>query len=880
MKLQQLIFLIISIFILGCQTDSEVGKALNEPKLARVPLLITWTLEKNGLDADKNNRQYATFSIKNIGTTTIKDNWTIYFNQLYGPITGPSITGNVQLTHINGSFFSLKPAKGFTLEPDATAEIKYEGNFWAIKESDAPAGLYLVFQNEAGEEETPKEIEKYTILPFTSPEQINRMPNDKFPIPTNEYRYEQNAKLTKLNEGELKPVIPSPKMMLGIGQGTLTIDDTYAIHYHSNLKGEADYLNAELETLGFSLKTYESGSNVSKSIVLTTSSIPIAGKSSEAYRIIIDPGKELVWIEGTDAAGVFYGIQTLKSLIPPSAYGQNNKSLSFAANIVEDGPRFEYRGLMLDVSRNFQTKKVVKKLLDLMGNYKLNKFHFHLTDDEGWRLAIPGLPELTEIGAKRGHSLTESDRLFPAYGSGPSTAEKGFAGSGFYTTKDYMEILKYAKDRHIEVIPEIDLPGHARAAIVAMKARQKRLMAEGQAEAANQYLLNDIEDKSEYRTAQNYNDNVINVCMESTYNFMEKVVDELVLMHVKAGVPLKTLHTGGDEVPAGAWQKSPLCADLVTQTAGLEGDKIALTNYFMTRFAKILEERDLIVAGWEEIALLLAGHGHPRRPNPQFVNNNFLPYVWNAILGWGGEDIAYQLANMGYKVVLCNASNLYFDLAYDKDPQNPGLYWAGFVNTRTAYDFAPFDLFKTVQMGRFGENLEISELEKGKVKLNPDAQKNIVGIQGQLWSEALINPERLERAMFPKLMGLAERAWSSQPSWATEVDEKKRFTALEKDWNIFTNTIGQKEMTRLDYMSGGVKYHIPPPGAKIEDGILYANTAFPGLQIRYTLDGSEPTVTSTEYTEPLEVKGDVRLKVFSKGGNESRSTLVKKDLVN
>ena len=159
----------------------------------------------------------------------------------------------------------------------------------------------------------------------------------------------------------------------------------------------------------------------------------------------------------------------------------------------------------------------------------------------------------------------------------------------------------------------------------------------------------------------------------------------------------------------------------------------------------------------------MAGHGAPRRPNSQFVNNNFLPFVWNSIFGWGGEDIAYQLANLGYKVVLCNASNLYFDLAYDKDPENAGLYWAGFVNTRTAYDFVPFDLFKTAQMGLFGEDIDIAELEKGKIKLNPAAQKNVVGIQGQLWSEGLINTERLELATFPKLMGLAERAWQYNP---------------------------------------------------------------------------------------------------------------------
>ena len=134
-------------------------------------------------------------------------------------------------------------------------------------------------------------------------------------------------------------------------------------------------------------------------------------------------------------------------------------------------------------------------------------------------------------------------------------------------------------------------------------------------------------------------------------------------------------------------------------------------------------------------------------------------------------------------------------------------------------------------------------------------------------------------ATFPKLMGLAERAWAQQPTWATNPNEDKRFADLENDWNQFTNTIGQKEMTRLDYLAGGVGYHIPPPGGKIEGGVLYANTAFPGLSIRYTLDGSEPTSQSPEYTQPFEVSKDVRLKVFSEGGNTSRSSLIKYKLL-
>lgn len=876
MRLTKLLFsLFIITLSISCQEDRPATKT-NSTTDAIQNIHVSWELVKNDVSESGSNQQTAIFKIKNNGDTPLKDNWAIYFNQISGPIAGKTSTGNGEMRHINGDFYSLNPSKNFNLPQAEEVTFQYQGANWATKKSDAPSGLYIVFRDKNGKELAPEYIKSYQIAPFVKDEQLNRAPTDKFPIPTNEYRYNENAKLTKLEKSELLPVIPSP-VKVTRGKGKMDITSDFGIHYFGNLKGEADYLSAQLEELGLNLKTYDDGAVTGQSISLSTSSTPFAGKNKEAYRLIIDPESEVISIEGTDAAGVFYGIQSLLALMPNEIYQQKNTAISLEEVAIEDAPRFEYRGLMLDVSRNFHSKKVVKKLLDLMANYKLNKFHFHLTDDEGWRLEIPDLPELTEIGAKRGHTLDETDRLQPAYGSGPN--ENGAAGSGFYTVADYIEIIKYAHARHIEVIPEIDVPGHSRSAIIPMRVRHDKLLAVGKETEAKQYLLNDANDKSEYRTAQSYNDNVINVCMESTYTFFEKVVDEVIKMHNAAGVPLKMLHTGGDEVPGGAWQKSPICADLVANSTDVEGDVVGMTNYFLKRLSNILAKKNLAVGGWEEIGLHLAGHGAPRRPNPEFVDDRFVPFVWNSIFGWGGEDIAYQLANLGYPVVLCNASNLYFDLSYDKDPDNAGLYWAGYVNTRTAYDFVPFDLFKTAQMGRYGEKLDRAALAKGKAKLNPKAQENVLGIQGQLWSETLINPERLELSTFPKLMGLAERAWAQQPNWATDADDTRRFNNLEKDWNEFTNTIGQKEMTRLDYLSGGVGYYIPPPGAKIENGKLYANTAFPGLSIRYTLDGSEPTATSPEYTEPIEVQGDVRMKIFSDGGNSSRSVLVKKDLV-
>jgi len=236
--------------------------------------------------------------------------------------------------------------------------------------------------------------------------------------------------------------------------------------------------------------------------------------------------------------------------------------------------------------------------------------------------------------------------------------------------------------------------------------------------------------------------------------------------------------------------------------------------------------------------------------------------------------MAYQLANAGYPVVLCNASNLYFDLAYDKDPEISGLYWAGYVDTRKAYEFAPFNLFQTASMSKLGERLDRDQLATGKERLSPSRQKNILGMQGHLWSETLINPDRLERSAYPKLLGLAERAWAPIPSWATAATVAETQSLLDSDWNIFANTLGQKEMLRLNHVAGGLSYHIPPPGAIIKDGQLYANTAYPGLEIYYTTDGTSPTRQSSLYEGAIEVEQDVRVKVFG-GNNASREVMVK-----
>jgi hexosaminidase len=513
----------------------------------------------------------------------------------------------------------------------------------------------------------------------------------------------------------------------------------------------------------------------------------------------------------------------------------------------------------LDIARNYNDLAAIKKLVDGMAFYKLNKLHLHLTDDEGWRLEIPGLPELTEVGAQRGYTSDESDRLAPAYGSG-ADGSKGY-GSGYLTRAEFIELLQYATRRHIEVIPELNVPGHARAAVKAMEARYRKMVVDNDQEVAAEFRLADPQDQSEYRSVQNYPDNVICVCCEGTYRFYEKVVDEVRAMFTEAGAPLITIHTGGDEVPAGVWLGSPECEDLIREDDNIK-DVNDLPTYFFGRIQQILEQRGLKAAGWEEVAMLKTENGWV--PNPAFVGKDVIPYVWNNL--WGNQDLANRLANAGYPVVLCNVTNLYFDLAYSKDPLEPGLYWGGFIDTRKAFDLRPFDVLRSTVADPMGNRFDQEKDYANMERLRKDAQSNILGIQGQLWSESIKGPEMLEYYYFPKMLGLAERAWTAP---LTGPDSNA-------EWEIFANELGQRELDRLNYLSSGYNYRLPPPGAKAVAGKIEANTAFPGLIIRYTTDGSEPEQDDPVYSAPLEADSLVCLKTFDPSGRSSRMVCLRK----
>jgi hexosaminidase len=557
-------------------------------------------------------------------------------------------------------------------------------------------------------------------------------------------------------------------------------------------------------------------------------------QSPEAYELSIN-NQDGINITGNTAAGVARGLQSLHDLLPlPSA---NAAQLELPELDVIDAPRFAYRGFQLDVARNFQPKEVVLKTLDLMATYKLNKLHFHITDDEGWRLEIPGLPELTSIGAVRGYSAKEGVRLQPAYGSGPRADDPH--GSGYYNRADYIEILRYAAARHIEVIPEIEMPGHARAAVKAMEARYHRLHAAGEQGAA-QYLLNDFDDRSVYRSPQEYNDHVINPGLESSYAFIEHVVAHIAELHREAGVPLKTMHVGGDELPHGAWEKSPVSQALM-QREKLTGTA-DLWDYFYNRVDNILRRHGMTASGWEEMgARRSAQEGAQQLPNPRFTQRGFSLYVWNNTPG--NEDFAYRLANAGYDIVLAPVTNMYLDMAANGNPEEPGVNWGAYVELDTVYGFKP--------MG---------------AQLTEAGRKHIRGLEATLFSETIRDPRLLDYLLMPRLLAVAERAWAPDPAWAQAGDTAQAATLQRADWSGFVNVLGQRVLPRLDLERGDVAYRIAPPGMLVEGGKVLVNHVLPGLTLRYTTDGSAPTIRSKLVTGPITARGTISAAAFDRTG--------------
>jgi len=485
---------------------------------------------------------------------------------------------------------------------------------------------------------------------------------------------------------------------------------------------------------------------------------------------------------------------------------------------LEDWADMAYRGLMIDVSRNFTSVDDMKHIINLMARYGLNVLHFHVGDDEGWRVEIPELPELTSVGARRGYCTTDTEPFLKQIYSGDGNPESTVSpANGFYTVDEFIELLRYAREAGIDIIPEFDTPGHSRAAIRAM---EHRYQTTGDASLR---LIHDG-DTSHYTTAQDFHDNLMNPALEGPYKFWDIVMGSLVNTYAKAGVPLRALHIGGDEVPAHAWDGSE-AANRLKADKGMT-DQRELHAYFVERVAGIAAQHGIKIAGWQEIAL---NHSNA-------YNEAVKPHVVAVNCWTNSGDFGSQIASQGYPLILSNVDYLYFDQTPTSHPEEPGLTWGGIVD-----EFRP--LHATVDV------------------LCPAAaeiQANVAGMSGHLFAETVRSRSMIERYILPRMLGLAERAHNK----AETLNDREYFGTLTA------------EMAK--WAAEGTDHWLRQPGIRLADGMIEMNDAYGIGEIRYTLDGSEPNAESKLYTGPFEAPtgGRVCARLFNGPAASVTSILV------
>lgn len=511
----------------------------------------------------------------------------------------------------------------------------------------------------------------------------------------------------------------------------------------------------------------------------------VEGQVPGWYRITLDGNTK---VEASDADGAYWAKMTLSNIIR-NAGGSSVENMT-----IEDWPDLGHRGIMLDVSRNFTDKAGVMKLIDIISHYRANVLHLHFGDDEGWRIAIDGLPELTEYGAFRGlpvlnedGSISEPDALQPSYSGSLDRNDVAAPGNGYYSHDDFVEILKYATAHHVHVIPEFDSPGHSRAAV---KSMEKRYELTGD----DTYRLYEPGDASVYESVQDYTDNTINVALPSTYAFVEKVFDGLISMYQEAGAPLDAIHVGGDEVPDGVWTESEACRKLMEEKGW--DDIYLLKGYFMSRVMEIAASKGVKVAGWQEITEHFEADTYLKMKERLLYTN-----TWT--VSHGKEQMSYNLANNGINVVISLAPNAYADMSYNDNKLERGHSWAGYVDERRSFSLLPYNIYNSVRWDDKRQIVDISNASAGKEMLTESGKTHIVGVQAQLWAETLRNFDHVTYYLFPKVLGILERGWNANPEWAetTVSDDPAFMSAFDKFYSIIVDC----EMPYYDEI--GIDYH-------------------------------------------------------------------------
>ena len=412
-------------------------------------------------------------------------------------------------------------------------------------------------------------------------------------------------------------------------------------------------------------------------------------KKSEGYTLDISQGH--ITIEARDGAGFFYATVSLMQMMDSSiwsAHRGSRKVWSIKSCMITDYPRYSWRGMLLDSSRNFFGVGYIKKFIDRMAQQKLNRFHWHLTDDEGWRIEIKRYPLLTKIGSVRGDGTKLPYSYYPAI-----RGKKSGRYSGYYTQQQIRDIVAYAKARYIEILPEIDIPAHSKAAVVSYPN-----------------LLLDPADKSSFKSVQRVSNNTINPAMESSYKFIDGVVSELSSLF-----PFGYIHIGGDEVPKGAWSRSPAVKTLMKRYH--LRDRRAVEDYLFSKVDKILQKYHRKLIGWQEIV----------DGKPKFRKDS-------VVMAWKSPNAYRKIIKKGYKAILSPVQYLYFDQRYSSAKGEYGHTWSTPISLKKVYLYQPKN------------------------------SRYIKGIQANLWSETLLNERIADYLAWPRALALSEVAWSDPKS--------------------------------------------------------------------------------------------------------------------
>ena len=834
MKIEVYMILFLSVLLMRCEKPSQ-GK-----------IQMTYTIDQFDLANEEMN---VNVIVENNSLMNLKGGaWELHWNQMKGFVQAESLSEGIDFEWINGAhYFVLKFGNQWKLPPGESIQFSMQQKGIMDRIAMGPVGVFIV-------------QEKQTVKVATQVEWKQAKGLESLKIPSAQDRYATMEELKKLEKSELNWIVPTPNHLFFDGSFR-NKDSLWSVDLDEQFSQQKKRLSPLVESI-FEIKTLWGQSYNANFLIRYDPSL-----KGEAYQLTI--AKNIITLKASDYSGIVYGLQSLRQIITTT----NLEGLEWPLLEINDSPRFSYRGFLLDVARNFYGPTKIKEVLDLMSLFKLNRLDFRLTDDEGWRIEIPDLPELTDIGAKRGYSPEQKNRLIPMYGSG---ADGGVTGNGYINRQEFIDILKFAHQRSIKIMPQISFPSHARAAIKAMDHRYENPQVYENKDEIKSYQLSDPDDQSKYRSAQNYNDNIICICQESAYHFYEKVVDEILAMYKDAEVPIDLFSIGADELPYGVWTASPICKDFIANNTRGILDVNDLYEYNLKRLKSILEKRNLTMAGWEDILL---DHSEKSQEETQIKSEHFnyevIPYVWNNSWGGGREDMIYKFANLGFKTVMSNSSAFYFDMTDDKDMENFGLNWSGYVDYRDAWGTDPGNVFANYSLNKkHGITPQyIAQTEK----IQTDKKTNLLGVQSQLWTETVRSASIFDELLLPNLPVFSERAWSIRPHWMTLNNSEEQMMAMNLDWNLFANMLGQRSLPMLNSIYGDIAYDLPKPGAIIENDMLKVRVPFPGLKVRYTTNGLVPNQNDKLYHKPVLIpkNSKIVLRTFDVLGRGGRAISLK-----